>query len=149
MYLLLSCQTLDIDSRRECLGPKEAHAQIGLPNKSRSIKGLVVCYVVWLWSMIYVMGLWTSATCVVWSLFVVILAIELNCRNIPEIYKFIKHKAYKNNQNCLFIDIISIIQMHELYSPLKRSIGHIGQFTIPCKALIFKNNSIIYMRLYL
>ena len=38
--------------------------------------------------------------------------------------------------------------MHELYSLLKRSIGHIGQFTIPCKALIFRNTSIIHMKLY-
>ncbi len=37
--------------------------QLGLSNKYRVIKGLVVCYVVWL-GLIYVMGLWTIAKCV-------------------------------------------------------------------------------------
>ena len=40
------------------------HAQLGFQNKSRAIKGLIVCYVVWLGSMIYGMGLWTIARCV-------------------------------------------------------------------------------------
>ncbi len=40
------------------------HAQLGLLDKGRAIKGLVVCYVVWLGSMIYWMGLWTSVSCV-------------------------------------------------------------------------------------
>ena len=32
--------------------PKQAqHAQVGLPDKGRAIKGLVVCYVIWLGSM--------------------------------------------------------------------------------------------------
>ena len=31
--------------------------QLGLPDKRRALKELVVCYVVWLWSMIYGMGL--------------------------------------------------------------------------------------------
>ncbi len=40
------------------------HAQLGHPDKGRVIKGLVVCYVVGLGSMIYEMVLWTSARCV-------------------------------------------------------------------------------------
>ena len=38
------------------------HADLGLPDKSRAIKGLVVCYVVWLVS-IKGMGLRTCARC--------------------------------------------------------------------------------------
>ena len=44
------------------------HAQLGLPDKGRQIKGLVVCYVVWLRTMIYGMGLLTSIGKVVLSL---------------------------------------------------------------------------------
>ncbi len=40
------------------------HAQLEHPDKVRAIQGLVVCYVVWLESMIYGMGLLTSARCV-------------------------------------------------------------------------------------
>ena len=47
---MLLCQIRDINSmsRGECLVPKQAqlstmHAQLGLPDKSRAIKGLVVC----------------------------------------------------------------------------------------------------------
>ncbi len=65
---------------------KHYHAQLGPPDKGRAIKGLVVWYVVWLGSLIYGMGLWTSARCVVWSLFVVLIAIELKYRNKPEIH---------------------------------------------------------------
>ena len=39
------------------------HAQLGHPDKGRAIKGLVVCYVVRLGSMIYGMCLWTGAMC--------------------------------------------------------------------------------------
>ena len=35
------------------------YAQLGLPDKGRAIKGLVVCWI-WLVSMIYGMGLWTA-----------------------------------------------------------------------------------------
>ena len=42
----------------------QSFAQSGLPDKGRTIKGLVVCCVVYLESMIYGMGLWTSARCV-------------------------------------------------------------------------------------
>ena len=59
------------------------YAQLRIPDKGRSIKDLVVCYVVWLGSMIYGMGLWTSARCVAWSLVVVRMAIELKYRNTP------------------------------------------------------------------
>ncbi len=38
-------------------GAIQYHAHLGLPDKVRAIKGLVVCYVVWLGSMIYGMGL--------------------------------------------------------------------------------------------
>ncbi len=31
-------------------------------HKGRAIKGLVVCYIIWLGSLIYAMGLWTSAS---------------------------------------------------------------------------------------
>ncbi len=53
------------------------HGQLGLPGKVV----LVVCYVEWLESMIYGMGLWTSTRFVAWSLVVVRLAIELKHRN--------------------------------------------------------------------
>ncbi len=45
-------------------GVTHYHAQLGPSDKNHAIKGLVVCYVVWLWSMIYWIGLWTSARCV-------------------------------------------------------------------------------------
>ena len=38
-------------------------AQLGHPDEGRAIKGLVVCYVVMLGSIIYGMGLWPSAKC--------------------------------------------------------------------------------------
>ncbi len=41
-------------------GATNYHAQLGHPDKDRAIKGLFVCYVVWLGSMIYGMGLWTQ-----------------------------------------------------------------------------------------
>ena len=47
------------------IGATHYHVQLGLSNKGRTIKVLIVCYVVWLGSMIYGMGLWTSA--VWWS----------------------------------------------------------------------------------
>ena len=48
-------------------GATHYHAQLGLPDKDRAIKGLVVCYVVWLGSMIYEMGHRIGARCVVVS----------------------------------------------------------------------------------
>ncbi len=39
------------------------HSLEGLPEKGRAFKELVVCYVVWLGSMFYGMGLWISARC--------------------------------------------------------------------------------------
>ncbi len=48
-------------------GTTHYYAQLELPDKGLAIKGLIVCYVVWLGSMIYAMGLWTSARCVAWS----------------------------------------------------------------------------------
>ena len=62
------------------------HEQLGLPDKGYAIKAFVVCYVAWLGSIIYGMGLWTSARCMDWSLFVVKMAIELKYRNIPLIH---------------------------------------------------------------
>ncbi len=43
-------------------GATHYQAQLGLPDKGRAIKGLVVhfIYVLWLGSMFYGMGLWTS-----------------------------------------------------------------------------------------
>ncbi len=38
-------------------GTPHYHAQLGLPDKERAIKGLVVLYVVWPGSMFYGMGL--------------------------------------------------------------------------------------------
>ena len=64
-------------------GATHYHAQLGHSNKGRTIKGLVFCYVVWLGSSIYGIGLWTSARCVVWSLIVVRMAIEFKYRNSP------------------------------------------------------------------
>ena len=62
-------------------GATNYHAQLELPDKGSAIKGLDVCYEVWLGSMIYGMGLWTSARCVVWTLVAVRMAIELKYRN--------------------------------------------------------------------
>ena len=66
--------------------PNSKPAQLGISDKGRAIKGLVVCYftiLVWLRSMIYGMGLWTSTSGVVWSLVVLRMAIELKYRNAP------------------------------------------------------------------
>ena len=62
-------------------GVTHYHAQLGLPDKVLAINGLVVCYVVWLGSIIYGMGLLTSARCVVR------MAMELKYRNNPHIHK--------------------------------------------------------------
>ena len=43
------------------------HVQLGLPDKGCAMKGLVVCYVAWLESIIYGMCLWIIARNVVWS----------------------------------------------------------------------------------
>ncbi len=49
--------------------------------------GCVLLYVVvWLRSMIYGMGLWTSARCQVWFLVVVRIAMDLQYSNIPWIH---------------------------------------------------------------
>ena len=48
-----------MDSQIQKTGSNHYHAQLGLPDKGRAIKGLVVCYLLWL-----KMGLWTSAICV-------------------------------------------------------------------------------------
>ena len=57
-------------------GANQYHAQFGLPDKGRAIKGLVVvCYIVWLGSMIN--GAW------VWSLGVDRMAIDPKYRNTP------------------------------------------------------------------
>ena len=58
-------------------GATHYHAQLELPNKGRAIKGSFACYAVWLGSMIYGMGLWTSVRCVVWFLVGIRMAIEL------------------------------------------------------------------------
>ncbi len=47
------------------------HAQLGLPDKGRANKGLVVCYA---GSMIYEIGVWISARCLVLRLVVVRMA---------------------------------------------------------------------------
>ncbi len=65
-------------------GITHQHAQLGLSDKGRAIKGLVVCYVVWLGSMIYRIGLRTIAMGVILSLVVVRIAIELKYRNSPQ-----------------------------------------------------------------
>ena len=41
-------------------GTTHYHAQFGLPDKGRAIKGLIVCYLVLLETMIYGMSLWTK-----------------------------------------------------------------------------------------
>ncbi len=68
------CQTKDVKSYTYCCyvsatlivwkggkpwpqkGKTHYQAQLGLPDKGCAIKGLVVCYVVWLWSMGWVLG---------------------------------------------------------------------------------------------
>ncbi len=52
-------------------GAAHYHAQLGLPDKGYAIKGLAVCFVEWLRSIIYWMGLWISTRSVVWSFIVV------------------------------------------------------------------------------
>ena len=66
-------------------GATHYHGQLRLMDKGRAIKGLVVCYIVWLGSIIYGMGLWTSARCVglVPFLVVVRMASKLKYRNNP------------------------------------------------------------------
>ena len=44
-------------------GATQYYTQSGLTDKGCAIKGLVVCFVVWLGSMSYGMGLWTSTRC--------------------------------------------------------------------------------------
>ncbi len=44
-------------------GPTQYHAKLRPPAKGRSIKGLVICYVVLLGSMIFGIGLLTSTWC--------------------------------------------------------------------------------------
>ncbi len=46
-------------------------------SRQRSCNQRVVCYIIWLGSMIYGMGLWTSTRCMVGSLVVVRMAIDL------------------------------------------------------------------------
>ncbi len=75
-------------------GATHYHAQLRPPDKGRAIKGLVVCYVVWLWSMIYGIGLLRFARCVVWSLVVVRMAIKLKYRNTQWIHKGTYHISY-------------------------------------------------------
>ncbi len=64
-------------------GATHYHAQLGLLDNGRVIKGLVVCYVVWLGSLIYRMVMLTSAR---WSPVVVRMAIELKYCNTPYIH---------------------------------------------------------------
>ncbi len=70
-------------------GVTHFHAQLGLLDKGRAIKGMVVYYILWLGSLIYGMGLWTSAKCAVCSLVVVRMANELKYHNFP--YQYIIH----------------------------------------------------------
>ena len=79
---------LDINStsRGNALTPKGAthyHAHLGLLVKDHDVKGLVVCYLVWLGSrfMGWVFGPAQGAR--VWSFVVVRMAIELKYRSTP------------------------------------------------------------------
>ncbi len=72
-------------------GATHYHAQSGLSDKVCAIKGWVVCYVVWLGSMTYENGLWTSARCVVLSLVVVRMANEPKYRNTAQIHTKTKY----------------------------------------------------------
>ncbi len=71
--------------RRNALAPSGGtnhHAHLKLPDKGRAIKESVACYVAWLGSMIFGMGLWTNAGqgAWVWSFVVVRVAIKLKYR---------------------------------------------------------------------
>ncbi len=79
----------------------------------RAIKGLIVCYVVWLGSMTYKMGLWTSARCLVWSLVVVSMAIKLKYRNIPQIHTYID-TYHITNFFCGIMKIYTILNICDL-----------------------------------
>ena len=66
LNLLLLCQMRDTYSKGNAMAPDRHNTlpwKLGLPDKGCAIKGLVVCYVVWLGSMIYGMGLWTRESC--------------------------------------------------------------------------------------
>ncbi len=89
-------------------GTSQYHQQLGLQDKGRAIKELGVCYVVWLGSLIYGMDFWTSASCVVWYLIVVRMAIELKYRNTLIVsYRYIS------------IILISILNMYFTKTMLK------------------------------
>ena len=62
-------------------GETHYHTKLGFPDKGLHSKGWFYCYVVWLEFMIYGIGLWTNARCVVWFLVVVRMAIELKYCN--------------------------------------------------------------------
>ncbi len=66
------CGTLIVRGEWECLSARY-HAQLGLPDKSRAIKELVTCYVVWLGSIEWLFG--PAQGTWAWSLFVVKMAI--------------------------------------------------------------------------
>ncbi len=83
IYCYVRCATLIAQLRGMSLpqiGASYNQAQLGLLDKGLAIKWLVICYVVWLGPLIYEMGLWTSARCVVRSLVMVRMAIELKYR---------------------------------------------------------------------
>ncbi len=63
------------------IGATHYHEHVGDPDKGCAIKGLVIYYVVWLGSMNYSMGLYTSTRCVFWSLVVARMVIEPKYRN--------------------------------------------------------------------
>ena len=86
MLLLLLCQIYDIisTSRENALAPNSTthyHAQLGPPDKGHAIKVMVVCYVVWLGSLIY--ESLDKRKAVVWYLVVVRISIELQYHNTP------------------------------------------------------------------
>ena len=60
-------------------GATHYHTQLDFQTKVVQSKGWLFYYVAWLGSM----GLWTSTMCVIWSLFMARMAIELKYCNTP------------------------------------------------------------------
>ena len=75
-------------------GATHYHARTG-----HAINGLVVCYVVWLGSMIYGIRVWICARCVAWFLIVVRMAIELKYCNTPQIHTDTYIRQNSNTQD--------------------------------------------------
>ena len=92
-------------------GATHYHSWLGLSDKGRAIKGLVVCYVVWLGTMIYEMDLWTSAVCVSLSLIVVRITTSSSTAT-PHRYMQIQYNTMHNIDKILYLVIAAPLIMY-------------------------------------